>query len=172
MSPIIITKCKTKPFTAIGMVLFGIFLIAMGAWLIVSGGSWWWLILVLFGVFCLYHWAKILIQGSMSLVLYVDSGNLYVTYDHTKHIITKMEEIKRLEHYTKLYELSKINRFWQYITRTNGVVNSDVLYFLYEQKEEVLADLDYYGATITEEDLNKILHFLLSHNPNIQIGKA
>lgn len=171
MSPIFILKCKTQTLASIGMITFGLILIGFCGQMILNGESWWWSIAVLFGMFCVYHWAIILSRGSMSIVLLVKDHILYTTYDRSKVVAKKMEEIKRLGFYSNAFSLDSIQRFWRFTFKVNGANTSDMLYFQYQGKKVSWIDLNKYEVKITDTQLEDLVSFLLVHHPRIQIGK-
>lgn len=153
------------------MIIFGAALTIVGVYLISIGSSWWWSILSLFGVFCLVTWGKILLEGSMTLVFYIQGGMLYFTMDRTKTVVENLDEIKEANFYSKVYALSGIQNFWRYVYSVNGSTSTDQLNIIYDGKQEELADLGAHEVDLLAKDLKEIAVFLYGHNPAIQIGK-
>lgn len=170
MNPILIVKCEIKLASSIGMILFGILLAGGFGLVTYMISNYWWLIGVAFGLFCVYHWSKIIIKGGRTLVFYVKENILYFTFDPTKEVLVQLENIKTTDHYTSTFPVQEIQNFWRYIVQSSGATTTDILYLKLNGKKEVLADLAYYEVKLKEDDLVKIANFLLSHNPNIQLG--
>jgi hypothetical protein len=171
MSPILLLKCKTKILSSISMILFGIALFLGGSFLVYTGGSWWWTILILFGIFCVWTWSSILYKGSMTLVFFVKDELMYFTYDRTKIVLNRLDEIKETKFYTHSFELHSIQNFWRYVLKVNGGTTTDNLHFMYEGEKIELADLNANEVELNDKDLKEIAIFLHAHNPHISIGK-
>jgi hypothetical protein len=171
MSPILLVKCKTKIFTSVAMVLFGIACCAVSGFFLFQGLSYWWIIGILFGLFCIVTWINILRKGSMTLVFLVQNGILYFTYERTKVVLEHLDAIKAFEFFSNQYELGRIKNFWRHIQKLNGAVSTDILHIVYDGRQINLADLGMNEVELSEKQLKEIAIFLLSHQPSIAIGK-
>ncbi|GAB5555321.1 MAG: hypothetical protein Sapg2KO_49120 [Saprospiraceae bacterium] len=139
--------------------------------MISNGESWWWSIGVLFGIFCVYNWTIILYKGSRSIVLIVKEHTLYTTYERSKVVDKKMEEIKKLDFYSNVFTISDIQRFWRFTFKLNGANTTDMLYLQYQDEKVDWIDLNKYDVKLTDTHLEELVRFLLEHHPSIELGE-
>jgi hypothetical protein len=170
MNPILIINCEVKRFFSLSIIAFGFALTAGIGFMLFKGSSLWWLLGIAFGVFCIYRWTNILRQGGRSMVFLVKEEQLYFTYEQTSLVLDKLEDIKTNNFYTERYKLSEIQNFWRLLRAAMGAVNTDLLYFRYQNEKKQLANLSFHFVDLEERDLNEIAAFLQEHNPNIELG--
>lgn len=167
----LVIKCKTKVLQSLVMVFTGLFLIGFCGRMISNGESWWWSIAVLVGIFFVYHWSLVLYRGSRTIVLLVKDHTLYTTYDQSKIVAKKMEEIKKLDFYSNAFAINDIQRFWRFTFKLNGANTTDMLYFQYQDKKVDWIDLKKYDVKLTDAHLEELVRFLLEHHPRIELGE-
>ncbi|MCB0509827.1 MAG: hypothetical protein KDC82_03610 [Bacteroidetes bacterium] len=171
MGPILLIRCKVNVYASIGMIIFGLAALAISAWLIIIGYSLWWLILTAFGLFCILNWTKILLDGSRTLVFYIQNGWLYFSFEKSKKIVAKLDEIEKGEYYSSKFELAEVEKFWRHIYISDGNTHEDELWIKYQGEKVKLADLHQYESKLSDKDLLAIAHFLKYHQPKLSLGK-
>lgn len=172
MGPILLIQCKVNIYASIGMIIFGLGAIIIPTWLIYLGYSLWWLLSAALGIFCIYNWTRIILQGSRSLVFYIQNSWLYFSYETSKKIVTKLDQIEKGEFYTSKFELTKLENFWRHIYTSDGNTHEDELWLKYDSEKVRLADLHQLETKLTDNDLLAIAQFLKYHQATIVLGKA
>ncbi|MGB1247656.1 MAG: hypothetical protein ACPG4Z_02135 [Chitinophagales bacterium] len=159
-----------KVVSSLSMILFGLVVTAVSINFIIES-SLWWIIGLLFGLFCIYQWTSILIKGGMSIAMLIRDDILYLTFDRTKKVANNLKEINTATFFTRSYHLYDISRLWKYTFKVNGGTTSEEIKIVYQGQKHTFIDLNEHELKLKDDDLYKIVNFLGHHHPNIQIGK-
>jgi hypothetical protein len=165
----LLINCKTRKYSAFLNVA-----LAICASLIIAiiwenfGFSWWYMLVLGIVWFQGVHSFITLQKGGWKIHLLVIDNDLLVTYKTSKFFQKKLDEIKSGEIYSKSYDLKQIENLWIRTVTLDHSLIANNLKIKYKGNEEHLIELEAKDVKLTDDDVNRIFTFILSHNSSIK----